>query len=173
MLDHVDINEKWFHLSQVVTSFILVPGEVPPLCLCKHKSHIEKAMCLTAMTCQGQDRVTRVWWDGKLGTWFFVEQVPAKSSSKNQPARTLEMKSLSVGRKETEDMILDNLFPAILGKWPAWEQRRIHIQLDKSPPHPKPGKLGKKIADRLAEYSAVGWDIDFAMQNAEGQLAGL
>jgi hypothetical protein len=26
--------------------------------------------------------------------------------------------------------------------------------------------LGKRIADRLAEYSAVGWDIDFAMQPA-------
>ena len=25
-------------------------------------------------------------------------------------------------------------------------------------------KLGKRIADRLAEYSAVGWDIDLAMQ---------
>ncbi len=49
MLDCVDINEKWFFLSQVITSFILVPGEVPPLCWCKHKSHIEKAMCLTAM----------------------------------------------------------------------------------------------------------------------------
>ncbi len=33
-------------------------------------------------------------------------------------------------------------------------------------PHPKPGKLGKRIADRLAEYYAAGWDIDFAMQPA-------
>jgi hypothetical protein len=73
MLDCVDINEKWFYLSQVVTSFIFVPGEVPPLCLCKHKSHIEKAMCLTTMARPRQDPVTGVWWDGKLGTWFFVE----------------------------------------------------------------------------------------------------
>jgi hypothetical protein len=29
MLDCVDINEKWVFQSQVVTSFILVPGEVP------------------------------------------------------------------------------------------------------------------------------------------------
>jgi hypothetical protein len=83
MLDSVDIDEKWFSLSQVVTSFILVPGEVPPLCLCKHKSHIEKAMCLTAMAHPHQDPVTGVWWDGKLGTWFFVKQVSAKRSSKN------------------------------------------------------------------------------------------
>ena len=63
-------------------------------------------------------------------------------------------------------MILDNLFPAILGKWPAWEQRRICIQLDNTPPHPKPGKLGKRIAERLAEYSAVGWDINFVTKPA-------
>ena len=60
---------------------------------------------------------------------------------------------MSDGQKETEDMIIDNLFPAILGSWPAWEQRRICIQLDNAPTHPKP-------------YSAVGWDIDFAMQPA-------
>ena len=31
MVDRVDIDEKWFYLSQKVTSFILVPGDVPPL----------------------------------------------------------------------------------------------------------------------------------------------
>jgi hypothetical protein len=31
LLDHVDIDEKWFYLSQKVTSFnILSPGKVPP-----------------------------------------------------------------------------------------------------------------------------------------------
>jgi hypothetical protein len=63
-------------------------------------------------------------------------------------------------------MILDNLFPAILGKWPAWKQRRIRIQLDNAPPHPKPGKLGKRIAEHLTEYSTDGWDIDFVTQPA-------
>ena len=130
MLDPVDINEKWCYLSQKVTSFIMVPGEIPPLHLCKHKSHIKKAMCLTAMACPRQDPTTGVWWNGKIGTWFFAKQVPAKGTSKNRVAGTLETKSVSVGQKETEDMILDNLFPAILGKWPAWEQRRVRIQLD-------------------------------------------
>ncbi len=73
---------------------------------------------------------------------------------------------MSVGRKESEDITLDNLFPAILGKLSAWEQRRIRIQLDNAPPHPKPGELRKRIADHLAEYSADGWDIDFALQPA-------
>jgi hypothetical protein len=99
MLDRVDIDEKWFYLSQKVTSFILVPGEVPPLRLCKHKNHIEKAMCLTAMARPRQDPVTGVWWNGKIGTWFFVRQEPAKRRSKNRAAGTMETKSFSVGRK--------------------------------------------------------------------------
>jgi hypothetical protein len=74
MLDRVDIDEKWFYMSQIVTSFIVVPGEVPPLSLCKHKSHIEKAMCLTAMACPHQDPVTGVWGDGKLGTCFLLNR---------------------------------------------------------------------------------------------------
>ncbi len=86
MLDRVDIDEKWLYLSQKITSYILVPGEVPPLCLCKHKNHIEKAMCLTAMARPRQDPVTGVWWNGKIGTWFFVEQGPAKRTLKNRAA---------------------------------------------------------------------------------------
>ena len=74
-----------------------------------------------------------------------------KRTSKNQAAGTMETKSFSVGWKETEDMILDNLLPAILSKWPAWKQRKIRIQLENAPPHPKPGNLKKRIADRLAE----------------------
>jgi hypothetical protein len=155
MLDRVDIDKKWFYLSQKITSYILVPGEVPPLHLCKHKNHIEKAMCLTAMACPHPDPVTGVWWNGKIGTWFFVEQVPGKRTSKNRAAGILETKSVSIGRKETEDMILENHFPAILGKWPAWEQRRIRIQLDNAPPHPKPEKLGKRIAERWIRFSTA------------------
>ena len=30
MLDRVDIDEKWFYLTEVATSYILVPGEIPP-----------------------------------------------------------------------------------------------------------------------------------------------
>ncbi len=78
----------------------------------------------------------------------------------------METKSFSIGQKETEDVILDNLLPAILSKWPVWEPRRIRIQLDNAPPHPKPGNLKKRIADRLAEYSTEGWDIGFALQPA-------
>jgi hypothetical protein len=166
MMDHVDIDEKWFYLTEVVTKYILVPGEVPPYRTCKHKSHIIKAMCLTAMARPQKNPETGEWWDGKIGTWFFVRQEPAQRSLKNRPAGTLEMKSYKVNRKETITMYLNNLLPAIVEKWPTWETKKIRIQLDNAKPHPTPGKLCSKITDRLGEYSALGFDINFTMQPA-------
>ena len=119
MLDRVDIDEKWFYLTEVVTSYILVPGETPPHRTCKHKSHIEKVMCLTAIAWPRQNPHTGKWWDGKIGTLFFTEQVPAKRTSKNRPAGKLETKSFKVGKKESIKMYLNNLLLGIIVKWPA------------------------------------------------------
>ena len=91
----IDIDEKWFYLTEVVTSYILVPGETLPYQTCKHKSHIEKVMCLTAIAQPQQNPHTGEWWDGKIGIWFFTEQVPAKRTSKNWPAGTLERQIVS------------------------------------------------------------------------------
>ena len=82
----IDIDEKWFYLTQVNTKFILVPGEKPPHRVARHKSHIPKATCLTAVARPRQDPATGDWWDGIIETWLFVEQVPAKKNSKNWPA---------------------------------------------------------------------------------------
>ncbi len=50
LLDRVDIDEKWFYITRVNQSYIIVPGEEVPTRRCKHKSHIKKVMCLTAVT---------------------------------------------------------------------------------------------------------------------------
>ena len=120
MLERVDIDEKWFYMTEVATSYILVPGETPPHQACKHKSHIEKVMCLTAVARPRQSPMNGEWWDRKTGNWFFVEQVPAKRTSKNRPVGTLETKSFKVGKKESIEMYLDNLLPGIILKWPEW-----------------------------------------------------
>ena len=83
------------------------------------ESH-RKGMCLTAVAQPRQNPVNGEWWDGKISTWFFVEQIPAKRTSKNRPAGTLEMKSFKVGKKESIEMYLDNLLPGIILKWPEW-----------------------------------------------------
>ncbi len=87
-------------------------------------------MCLTAMARPRQDPVTGVWWDGKIGTWFFVHKVAAKRNSKNRPAGTLETETYNVNKENSTEMYIDKLLPAIIEKWPAWEERVVRIQLD-------------------------------------------
>ena len=167
MFNRVDIDEKWFYLYQVNMNYILVPGEKPPHRVCQHMSHIPKAMCLTAVARLRPNPVTEDWWDGKLGTWFFVEQVPAVRSSCNRPAGTIETCTVNVTKATSEEMYINKLLPAIMGKWPAWEARVIRIQLDNAPMHPQPGRLGERLTQDVVQLrDNAGWDIDFLAQPA-------
>ena len=159
MFNRVDIDEKWFYLTQINTRYILVPGEKPPHRAARHKNHIPKAMCLTAMARPRKDPVTGVWWDGKIGTWFFVHKVAAKRGSKN-----LVTETYNVNKENSLDLYIDKLLPAIVEKWPAWEERVVRIQLDNAPVHPRPGHLPQRLLDHLAQLAEIGWDIDFNLQ---------
>ena len=55
---------------------------------------------------QQQNPQNGEWWDEKIGTCFFVEQIPAKRTSKNRPAGTLKTKSFKVGKKESIEMYM-------------------------------------------------------------------
>jgi hypothetical protein len=121
-------------------------------------------MCLSAMAFPCKNPVTAVWRDGKIGTWFFVEQVPAACASKNCPAGMLETKTVNVKKETSKTMYIANLLPAIMEKWPEREEWVVRIQLDNAPAHPKPGKLGRRLTDHLARLAVVGWDIDFVAQ---------
>jgi hypothetical protein len=78
----------------------------------------------------------------------------------------LETKSFKVGKKESIEMYLDNLFPEIIWKWPEWWPKKMRIQLDNAPAHPVVGKLGAKIDACLAEMNTGGWDISIIHQPA-------
>lgn len=123
MIDCVDIDEKWWYITRVNTSYIIVEGEVPPDRKVKHKSHIIKVMCLTAMACPRQNPVTKEWWDGKIGTWFFIKKIPAKRSSKHRPAGTLESKPVKVNKLVFTQKCLEDLLPPIIEKWPTWSPK--------------------------------------------------
>ena len=60
---------------------------------------------------------------------------------------------------------ITNLLPAIVEKWPAWEERVVHIQLNNAPVHPQPGRLGKQLTQHLSQlWDEAGWDINFVTQ---------
>jgi hypothetical protein len=164
MFNRLDIDKKWFYLTQINTKYILVPGEKPPHQAARHKNHIPKAMCLTAMACPRKDPVTGVWWDGKIGTWFFVRKVAAKRSSKNCPPGMLVTETDNVNKENSLDLYMDKLVPATVEKWPVWEERVVQIQLDNAPVHPRPGRLPQRLLVQLAQLGENGWDINFNLQ---------
>ena len=128
MLDRVDIDKKWLYFSQHSAQCTVVPGEEAPHWTCKHsKSHIEKVMCLTAVARYRKNPDTGAWWDGKIGTWFYVEQVAAKRTSNNRPKGALIWKSFKVGQKESVEMYVTKILPAIVEKWPVWAKKNVRI----------------------------------------------
>lgn len=120
-------------------------------------------MCLTAVARPRKNPITGEWWDGKIGTWFFVEKIPAARSSKNRPAGTMETKCVMVTKPVTVQMYLDNLLPAIEECWPSWSSKKVQIQQDNAKPHPEPG-TDDSINARLSEMEVHGWDIQFICQ---------
>ena len=100
-------------------------------------------------------------WDSKIGTWFYIEQVAAQRNSKNCKKGTLEWKSFKVGRKESIEMYVTKLLPAIVEKWPAWAEKKVRIQQDNVLDHLKTIKLDYRIYTKLAQINATGWDMAF------------
>ena len=76
----------------------------------------------------------------------------------------LETKIFKVGKKESIEMYLNDVYPGIILKWPEWLAQEGAHPADNVPAHPIVGKLGAKINARLEEMNACGWDIGFVHQ---------
>ena len=163
LMERGDLDEKWWMLTEESARFIIVPGEEAPVRRVKHKSHITKVMCLSLNFRPRQNPATGEWWDGKVGTWFFVDYVAAQRSSRNRPAGTIEAKPYGVKRPQFVQKCIVYMLPAIEEKWPAWCPKVIRLQQDNAPPHPRPG-TNEQLNIKLAEMATRGWDIQFVMQ---------
>ena len=139
MYDYVHIDEKWFYMTKINTNYYLVPGETPPHRTCKSKRYITKVMFMCAVARPRWDSHAHRHFDGKIGIWPFTFEEPAKRSSKNRPAGTLETKCItSINRVEMTKMMVEKVIPAIKQKWPAGSKRCI-IQQDNAKPHTNGG----------------------------------
>ena len=164
MLDRVDIDEKWYYITTINASYIIAPGEEPPTRRCKHKSHLVKVMCLTAMARPRENPDSPgEFWDGKIGNWWFVENYNAQRRSNNREAGAELVRTVTVTKDVTSKYCVEKLLPAIVAKWPQWSSKRIRIQQDNATPHPKPG-TDANINAKLAELATDGWDIQFVTQ---------
>lgn len=84
MDNFIHIDEKWFYMSRENNNYYLLPEESRPLRTVPNKNDIGKVMFLTAVAKPRYGEGGVVTFDGKIGTWAFVEETPAQKNSKNR-----------------------------------------------------------------------------------------
>ena len=79
------------------------------------------------------------WWDRKLGIWPIGDWEPVKQGSKNRPKGMLvsQNKMVGVTKDVYRELLINQLIPAILEKWPRRDRmsRTIYIQQDGAKNH--------------------------------------
>uniref|UniRef100_A0ACD6AN72 Uncharacterized protein n=1 Tax=Avena sativa TaxID=4498 RepID=A0ACD6AN72_AVESA len=132
----VHIDEKWFYMIKENNNYYLLPDEPRPFRTVQNKNNIGKVMFLTAVAKPRYNEVGEVTFDGKIGTWAFVQETPAQKNSKNRNKGTLELKPVKVTRDVMREYICQKVIPAIQERWPDEDVgRTIYIQQDNAKPH--------------------------------------
>ncbi|XP_074299712.1 uncharacterized protein LOC141630865 [Silene latifolia] len=158
----IHLDEKWFSKTKPTTRFYLAKGETEPHRCVQSKSFIEKVMFMCAVARPQYGSNGEVVFDGKIGIWPFVCQVPAQRNSKNRVAGTLETKCIeSINKHVTREMIINQVLPAIKSKWPSNLSKRIIIQQDNARPH-----FSNDDPEFKKHATADGWQIELAYQTS-------
>ncbi|XP_057811300.1 uncharacterized protein LOC131025524 [Salvia miltiorrhiza] len=134
----VHIDEKWFYITKANHKFYLTPEETDPHRTYKSKKFIKKVMfsCAVGRPLFNEDE--SVLFDGKIGIFPFTEMVPAKRTSKNRLAGTMEEKQIqSITKEVMKACYISKLIHAIWDKWPQFASKTIYIQQDNARPHIK------------------------------------
>ncbi|KAL7142187.1 hypothetical protein ABFS83_08G107200 [Erythranthe nasuta] len=131
MYNIIHINKKWFSLTNKSEHYYLLPDEEDPHRTCKSNYFIAKVMFF-AIARPRFDEQGNGLFSGKTGVFQFVTQEPARRTSVNRVAGTMERKPItSVNRDIIRSYLIDKVIPAFKEKWP-WEDSRypIFIQQD-------------------------------------------
>ncbi|XP_021725286.1 uncharacterized protein LOC110692558 [Chenopodium quinoa] len=136
MYNTIHLDEKWFYMTKGTQRYYLLPGETQPYRTCKSKRFVTKVMFLCAVARPQFNADGECIFDGKIGMFPFVRWVPAKRRSRNRPAGTLELKPVtSVTKEAYRNMLIRQVIPAIMQKWPDNDQGPIYLQQDNARPH--------------------------------------
>jgi hypothetical protein len=161
MYNVVHIDEKWFEVTKRSKKYYLLADEDEPYRTCKNKIFILKVMFLAAIARPRLVNEGTETWSGKIGLFPLVEKVPAKRSSVNRPAGTLETKPItSVTKEVSRRFLIDKVLPAIKEKWPReYASETIYIQQDNAPCH-----VSVNDQEFQAAASEGGFDIRLMCQ---------
>ena len=159
------IDEKWFNQKQKKTRAICLPKESPEVRTTIHKNHIPKIMFLSCTTKPAPDpRKPGEYLPGQIAIHPFCALKPAKKSSHNRPAGTLEMKTVNVTAEVYMKAMIKTILPKIKDHWTKKmgrsKKERLYIQEDNASPH--------KLAEDPKWVKAVkGWNIKLLPQPAQ------
>jgi hypothetical protein len=96
LLDIVHVDEKWFYMTELTTTYYHAPDEELPYRRVKHKSHIDKVMFAAAVARPRYDARNHCWWNGLIDITPLIKRIPAQRNSKNRPAGTLETHTIKI-----------------------------------------------------------------------------
>ncbi|KAJ0024149.1 hypothetical protein Pint_07824 [Pistacia integerrima] len=133
----IHVDEKWFYMTKQSEKYYLLLDKDEPLCTCKSKTFITKVMFLAAVTRPRFDESGNELFSGKIGIFPFINKEPARRSSKNRSAGTMETKTInSINKEIYRSYIIEKLLPAIRDKWPRIDAGSpIFMQQDNAKPH--------------------------------------
>ncbi|KAL7157635.1 hypothetical protein ABFS83_02G090600 [Erythranthe nasuta] len=119
MYNIVHVDEKWFYMTKKSGKYYLLPDEEDPLRTCKSKNYIEKVMFLAAIARPRFDAQGNEIFSRKIGVFPFFTYEPAKRTSINRVAGTLEIKPItSVNKDVIRSYLIERVLPSIKEKWP-------------------------------------------------------
>ena len=153
----VHLDEKWFDMKKEKNTYYLHPKETRPLRRLRNATKIGKVMFLTAVAKPRYGDGGVVTFDGKISTWAFVTETPAKRKSKNRAKGALELKSQKVTREVMRNYICNKVIPAIQDLWPDKDVgKTIYIQQDNAKPHLLP-------YDEAFSHATAQTDLDIQL----------
>ncbi len=136
MYDFIHIDEKWFYLTKKTQRVYLSNKEKIPYRAGKSSKFIPKAMFLGAVARPKWNQHGQCIFDGKIGIFPFINRVAAQRNSINRPRGSIEIKPTeSVTQEVYRTMLIEQLIPSILRKWPSDGATTIFIQQDNARVH--------------------------------------
>nr|XP_045083444.1 uncharacterized protein LOC123493618 [Aegilops tauschii subsp. strangulata] len=143
MTNMVHIDEKWYDMARVKSSYYVLPAEEQPNRNVHNTHSIGKVMFLTDVAKPRYNEDGEMTFDGKLGIWPFVIETEAQRTSHNRDRGTIELRPVKVTRHVCRDYLINKVIPAIQDKWPDGdEDTMIFIQQDNATPHVLPNDVG-------------------------------
>ncbi|XP_074265531.1 uncharacterized protein LOC141587969 [Silene latifolia] len=129
----IHIDQKWFYITKTIDSFYILEEEEPPYRSCHSKRFITKVMFICAVCKPLYGDNGELIFNGKLGIFPFIKEVPAARTSKNRQAGTLETKpTTSLTKQVIKDCLINKIIPSIKARWPENARKGIWIQQDKA-----------------------------------------